>query len=162
MAPESFSISESDMRYALVVRWTRSGLIAQADKLCAVVHFVAWLVVAAIWMVNWRLNGPAPSGPLFNSAYEFIGRIDYFVKATIEDLTIRVGQTAAGWFSLDLGASFTILCAVFLLLAGTLQWFLLGKLAQWTAARKGIVAGSSLLGAYAIWIGACVFLWIAA
>jgi hypothetical protein len=145
-----------------VVRWTRNGLVARADKICAGIHLVAWLVVAAIWIVNWRLNGPSPSGPLFNSAYRFIGRIDYFVKAIIEDLTMRVGQTAAGWFSLDLGASSTIACAVLLLLAGTLQWFLLGKLAQWTAARKGTAAGLSVLGAYAIWIGASVFLWLAA
>lgn len=145
-----------------VVRWTRNGLVTRADKLCVAVHLGVWLVVATIWIVNWRLNGPSPSGPLFNSAYRFIGRIDYFVKATIEDLTVRVGQTAAGWFSLDLGASFTIAYAVLLLLAGTLQWFLLGKLAQWTAARKGIAAGLSVLGAYAVWISASLFLWLAA
>jgi hypothetical protein len=145
-----------------VVRWTRNRVVARADRLCMAVHLVVWLVVATVWIVNWRLNGPSPSGPLFNSAYRFIGRMDYFVRATIEDLTITVGQTAARWFSVDLGASFTIACAVLLLLAGTLQWFLLGKLAQWTAARRGIVAGLSVLGAYAIWIGLSVFLWIAA
>lgn len=145
-----------------VVRWTRNGLVARADRICVGIHLIAWLVVAAVWIVNWRLNGPSPSGPLFNSAYRFIGRVDYLVKAAIEDLTMRVGQTASGWFSLDLGTSFTIACAVLLLLAGTLQWFLLGKLVQWAAAKKGIAAGLSVLGAYAIWIGASVFLWLAA
>jgi hypothetical protein len=42
--------------------------------------------------------------------------------------------------------------------AGTLQWFLLGKLVQWIAARKGATLGSAVLGAYTIWIGGCVFL----
>ncbi len=150
------------MRYASVVRWTRNGLVERADKVCAAVHFLAWFAVATSWIVNWRLNGSSPSGPLFNFAYRFIGRIDYLVKAIVEDLTIKIGQTAAGWFSFDLGASFTIACACLLLVGGTLQWFLLGKLVQWTAATKGITAGVAVLGAYAIWIGASAFLWVAA
>jgi hypothetical protein len=103
------------------VTWTPKGMVARADKLCATVHALAWLVVTAIWIANWRQNGPSPSGPLFNFAYRFIGRIDYLVKAIIEDLTIKIGQMAAGWFSLDLGASLTVVCACLLLVIGTLQ-----------------------------------------
>ena len=145
-----------------VVQWTRDGLVARADKVCVAVHLVAWFVVALVWAVNWRLNGPSPSGPLFNFAYRFIGRIDYFVKAPIEDLTIKIGQLAAGWFSVDIGASFSVASACLILCGGTVQWFLLGKLAQWTAARKGIATGMTVLAIYALWIGASVFLWIAA
>jgi hypothetical protein len=100
--------------------------------------------------------------PVFNSAYRFIGRIDYFAKATIEDLTIKIGQAAAGWFLFDLGATFTVVSACLILLGGTLQWFLLGKLAQWTAARKSITSGITMLAIYAMWIGASVLLWTAA
>jgi hypothetical protein len=145
-----------------VVRWTPNELVTRADKVCVAVHFLAWLVVTAVWIVNWHLNGPSPSGPLFNFAFHFIGRIDYVVKAIIDDLTIRIAQTAASWFTLDLGASFTLACASLLLIGGTLQWFLLGKLVQWTAEKKGITAGLSMLAIYAIWIGASVFLWVAA
>jgi hypothetical protein len=142
--------------------WTSKALVARADKLCAAAHFLAWFTVATTWIVNWRQNGPSPSGPLFNFAYRFIGRIDYLVMAIIEDLTMKVGQTAASWFLLDLGASFTVVCACLLLIGGTLQWFLLGKLAQWVAATKGINAGFAVLGAYAMWISTSAFLWIAA
>jgi hypothetical protein len=141
---------------------TRDQLIAQADKLCAGVHLIAWFAVAISWTVNWRLNGPSPSGPLFNIAYRFIGRVDYLVRATIYDLSVKIGQAATAWFSADLGASFTVAFACLILLAGTLQWFLLGKLVQWITARKGVALGSAVIGAYAIWIGVSVFLWVAA
>jgi hypothetical protein len=144
----------------LVVVWTPKGMVARAGKLCTAVHVLAWIVVASTWIVNWRQNGPSPSGPLFNFPYRF-GRIDYLVKAIIEDLTIKIGQTAAGWFSLDLGASVTVVCACLLLLGGTLQWFLLGKLDQWAAATAGTNAGLAVLGAYAMWIARSVFLWVA-
>lgn len=144
------------------VQWTPHRLVARADKFCAAVHLLVWFVVAVVWAVNWRLNGPSPSGPLFNSAYRFIGRTDYFVKATIDDLTMKIGLTAAGWFSFDLGATFTVVFACLILLGGTLQWFLLGKLAQWTAARKGITTAMTVLALYAVWIGGSVFIWIAA
>ncbi len=149
-----------------VATWTPKDLVARADRICVAVHLLAWSAVAATWIVNWRQNGPSSSGPLFNFAYRFIGHIDYFVKAIVEDLTInigqKIGQMPARWFSVDFGASITVVCACLLLIGGTLQWFLLGKLAQWAAARKGTAAGFAVLGAYAIWIGTSVLLWIAA
>ena len=69
------------------------------------------------------VDGPAPSGPMYNEAKHFIGRLDISVEAYIENLTIKAGQAVSDWFSADLGASFTVTFAFMILLAGTLQWF---------------------------------------
>jgi hypothetical protein len=46
----------------------------------------------------WWRNGPAPSGPLYNEAKHFIGRLDILVEAYIENLTIkRASQFQTGF-----------------------------------------------------------------
>lgn len=99
---------------------------------------------------------------MYNGAKDFIGRLDILVEANIENLTIRVGPAVSDWFSADLGASFTVTFAFVILLAGTLQWFLLGRLVQWLSARKGRRFGQLALWLYAVWAIFSIFLWVAA
>lgn len=70
-------------------------LIRHADKICVAVHTIAWLATAANWVVSWRRYGPAPSGPLYNEAMRFIGRLDILVRGNVEELTIWAGQRAS-------------------------------------------------------------------
>ncbi len=86
------------------------------------------------WAVSWWRYGPAPSGPLYYSAMKFIGRLDILVCGNAQELAIKVGHTASARLSADLGASFTVAFSCLILLAGTLQWFLLGRFVQWVAA----------------------------
>jgi len=83
------------------------------------------------------------------------------VRGNIEDLTIKIGQAASAWFSADLGTSFTVAFACLIFLAGSLQWFLLGRLVQWLAARKSKRFAFAVLGAYGMWAGLTIFLWVA-
>ena len=137
-------------------------VIERADQICVAAHGVAWLVVAVTWGAKWWREGPAPSGPLYNGAKHFIGRLDILVEANIENLTIKVGQAVSDWFSADLGASFTVTFGFMILLAGTLQWFLLGRLVQWLAARKGRRFVLLALWLYAVWATFSLLLWVAA
>ena len=124
-------------------------------------HFLAWCVAAGTWAVNWWRQGPAPTGPLYNSARKFIGRLDFFVQDTIHEWTIRVAATASNWFSADIGPWYTITFAGLMLLAGTLQWFLLGRLVKWVAVRSSRRLALVLLGLYGAWTAGAVFMWVA-
>lgn len=140
---------------------TPDGLIAQADRMCVAIHVLAWFAAAVTWGVSWWRYGPDPSGPLYYSAMRFIGRLDILVRGNVEELTIKVGQTASAWLSTDLGASFTVAFACLILLAGSLQWFLLGRLVQWLAVHKGRKLAFAALGAYGAWAALALFLWVA-
>src|SRR5213075_1606238 len=105
--------------------------------------------------------GPEPSGPLYYGAHKFLQRLDPLVYGTAAELASTFGQTVSAWLSGNTGACLTVAFALFILLGGSLQWFLLGKLAQWTTARRGWVP-SAVLGAYAVWAAVSLFLWIAA
>jgi len=144
-----------------VVAMPGNRVIAQADRLCITLHFLAWLATLANWGISWWRYGPEPCGPLYYSALKFIGRLDILVYRNVEDLTIKVGQGLYDWFSVDLGASFMIAFACLILLAGSLQWFLLGRLVQWLAVRRGRKFALAVLGAYGAWAGLAVFLWVA-
>jgi hypothetical protein len=139
----------------------RVRLIGQADRLCVAGHMLAWSAAAISWAVSWWRYGPEPSGPLYSSAMRFISRMDILVRGNVEELTIRIGQSASAWLSVDLGGCFTVAFACLILLAGTLQWFLLGRLVQWVAVRKSRVIAVGILGTYGVWAAAVTFLWVA-
>ena len=150
----------SDM--ILHVRNVSEKVIERADRICVVVHGLAWISAAVTWGVKWHRDGPAPSGPLYNGALHFISRLDILVRANIEELTIKISQAASDWFSADIGASIVVTYGFMLLLAGTLQWFLLGRLVQWLSARKGRRFALAVLCVYAVWVMSSLFLWVAA
>jgi len=135
------------------------SLLKRSIKLCVAVHFVAWLAAAAAWGVKWWREGPAPSGPLYYSAHKFIERLDVLVYGVVHHLTINVSQIVSTRYSADVGASLMSVFAVLILIAGTLQWFLLGKLVVWIATHQGRGLALTVLGVYAIWTIRAVFLW---
>jgi hypothetical protein len=139
----------------------RNTVNAQVVKICVVVHFLAWCAVATVWAVKWWSERPAPSGPRYNSAKDFIENLDILVYAGVHESTLAVGAAASAWLSADPGAALTITFAGGILLAGTLQWFLLGKLVQWVALHGGRRLAGVLLGLYGVWAAGGMFLWVA-
>src|SRR5262249_9859086 len=101
-------------------------IIRRADWICAGLHFLAWLAAVAIWTLNWRRTGPAPTGPIYYGAEKFIHHIDALVYGVVHELTVVVAKAVSAWLSLQIGACLTVTFAVLILLAGTVQWFLLG------------------------------------
>jgi hypothetical protein len=138
-----------------------SRMIRNAAMLCAALHILAWCTVATVWTINWWRSGPAPAGPLYYDAEKFIHHIDIFVYDAAHGLSIKISQLAAIWLSADLGACLTITFAGLLLLAGSLQWFLLGRVVQWAMVHGGTTLALGLLGFYVLWIGGSTFLWVA-
>jgi hypothetical protein len=74
---------------------------------------------------------------------------------------MAIAPMMSSWFAASIGACLTLVFAVLILAAGTLQWLLLGTLAAWVGARKGTTLGLGVLGFYAVWIAGSLFLWIA-
>jgi hypothetical protein len=136
-------------------------LIRRVVQLLVALHLFAWLAGAVTWTMAWR-EGRGPSGPLYNSAKDFIGSLDILVQCNVDQVSMKTAQNAATWFSMDLGALYAITFACLILLGGTLQWFLLGRLVQWVATRKGRAAALSILGVYGVWAAGALFLWVAA
>jgi hypothetical protein len=136
-------------------------IVGLADRICVAVHFLAWCAAAITWGVKWSQEGPAPAGPLYYAAQKFISQMDVLVSGGVHELTVKIAPVASAWFSWDGGASLTIIFACLIFLAGTVQWFLLGRLVQWVAARKGRVAALSILGVYGAWVAGALFLWVA-
>lgn len=136
-------------------------IISRASRFCAGLHLAAWVIVAAVWAINWWRAGPAPSGPLYYDGERFIHHIDILVYGVVYELTINISATAAAWLGTNTGACLTVTFAGLILLFGTVQWFLLGKLVQWVSVRSGRVPAIALLGLYGLWVGGATFLWLA-
>ena len=135
-------------------------LIRHAGKIGVAVHFVAWSFAAMNWAVGWWRDGPYPGGPQFNNAAEFIGRVDVLVYGTVFEWTVRVVRVAVGWWEVDPQASVIIAFGSLLLLGGSVQWFLLGRLVQWVAARRaGRVPALWILGCCGVWVAVAAFGW---
>ena len=137
-------------------------IVGHVGEVCVAAHFLAWCGAAITWVVNWAQYGPAPSGPIYNGAQEFISRVDILVSELAFELTIRIAPAVSQWFSWDIGACLTIGFAFLILLAGTAQWYVLGRLVRWVAERRGRRAALPILGAYGMWMAGALFLWIAA
>ena len=136
-------------------------LIRRVAQLLVALHLFAWFAGAVTWTMDWR-EGGGPSGPGYNSAKDFIGSLDILVQCNVDHVSMKTAQNAATWLSMDLGAWYAVTFAFLILLAGTLQWFLLGRLVQWVALRKGSVLALALLGFYGVWAAGVVFLWVVA
>jgi len=76
-------------------------------------------------------------GPSFNFAKRFLSRIDILVSSPLDGFSVTAALNIAKWIGTDLGLGYTILFGVLILLAGTVQWFLIGRLVQWVATKFG-------------------------
>jgi hypothetical protein len=106
--------------------------VQHADKALMAMHAFLWAAVMIVWVFAWRAE-PAPMGPSFNSAKQFISRVDVLVSPQIEGLTVSLATRMAKWPVKDLGLAYTVLFGCLILLAGTMQWFLVGRLISWVA-----------------------------
>lgn len=136
-------------------------LVERADRICVIIHFLAWCAAATTWGLNWLREGAAPSGPVYYSAQTFISRVDVLAYGVVYESTIKIAELTSAWFLWDSGATLTITFGCLILLAGTLQWFLLGRLVQWVSARKSRVAALALLGSYGVWAFGALLSWVA-
>lgn len=116
-------------------------------------HAFLWAAVMIVWVFAWRAE-PAPMGPSFNSAKQFISRVDVLVSPQIEGLTVSLTTRMAKWPVKDLGFAYTVLFGCLILLAGTIQWFLVGRLISWVALKYS-QASAILLSAG---VGCCIAL----
>ncbi len=134
-------------------------IIRAADKVLVGLHLIAWLSVVVVWVAAWK-DGPAPSGPQFNFAKDFIGAVDYPVYCNADALAMRVAQRAAAWFSADFGVWYEVTLGGLLLVAGSVQWFLLGCLTQWIANRKGRKQALMFFCSLNAWIVGALLFWL--
>jgi hypothetical protein len=137
------------------------AIVANAHKLFAILHFICWIAVAAVWAVLWLRNGPEPSGPPYNEAKAFLDHLNPLVRYDALEWSVRIGLAVVNWLSIDLGPVFTVSFAVVILLAGTTQWFLLGRLVQWVARRFGTPWALRLAACFTLWFAGSLFLWLA-
>lgn len=103
-----------------------SRFLRRADAVLAAMHALLWTVVMIVWFFAWRVE-PAPMGPPFNFAKRFISRIDILVSGPLDSLSVSLALKMSKWFHTDLGLTFAVLFGCLILLAGTLQWLLLGR-----------------------------------
>jgi hypothetical protein len=110
--------------------------VRRAPTVLVIIHGLLWATVMAVWFFAWR-NQPEPMGPSFNFAKRFLSRIDILVSSPLDGFSVTAALNIAKWIGTDLGLGYTILFGVLILLAGTVQWFLIGRLVQWVATKFG-------------------------
>ena len=137
-----------------------SRFVRRATAVLVAMHSLAWAVVMVVWFFAWRVE-PAPMGPPFNFAKRFLSRIDMLVSSPLDAVSVTAALKTAKWFGADLGLTYAILFGCLILLAGTLQWFLLGKFVQWVMVRSGRVPAIAIFRLYGLGVGGATFLWIA-
>ena len=108
-------------------------------------HGLLWAAVVVVWFFAWRVQ-PEPMGPRFNFAKRFLSRIDAMISTPLDAFSAAAALKIAQWFSTDLGLTYVALFGVLILLAGTLQWLMVGRLVQWVAARYGPVGAVVISG----------------
>jgi len=130
--------------------------IRRTDRLFIGAHFGAWLAVVGVWVSNWNIEYPT-SGPTFNFAKRFISRVDLLVYP--------ITQTVSLWIAVQVPArepAFIIAFALLVLLTGTIQWFLIGKLVKWISAHLGFRMAVCSFMFFCLWMMLCLFNWLAA
>jgi hypothetical protein len=131
-----------------------------AERVCVALYVCGWLASSVVWAINWMNDGPAPWGPVYNGAKQFLGGLTPFVHHAAQEWTLFSGVRVSNWFAVDLDACFTVIFAGLILVLGALQWFLLGQLAEWVYLRWGQRPSSVLLSFYALWAAGDLFVWL--
>ena len=134
-------------------------LLLHADRSFVAVHALAWSCVMVAWIFSWRVE-PAPVGPLFNFAKRFIGHIDLLVYFLTDKLALAVAVRSKGWVGADSRLVFTVAFACMILVSGTLQWYLLGRIIRWALMSHGQILAAILATVLLGWVGIQMVLWI--
>jgi hypothetical protein len=135
-----------------------SRFVPSAHKVLSVGHAVLWCIVMLVWVVAWQ-TVHAPIHPEFNNAKHFIGAVDVLVYLNVDDFSWRLAINVAHWFNADIGLVCTLSFSGLILLAGSLQWFLIGRLIQWTFAKYGPRLAKYLTVAVILWTCSFALLW---
>lgn len=136
--------------------------LLRPDVVAVVGHFLAWCVAVVVWTVSWIRYGPEPSNGWYSGAHKFIHHLDILVYGSVVEITTWTGYTFSAWLSIGPGACLAVLYPILILIAGSVQWLLLGRLLLWVTARFGRIPAAVLMGLYGLWGAGSLFLWLVA
>ncbi len=139
-----------------------SRFVQRADRFFCAVHAVIWCIVMVVWSVAWQ-RVHAPIHPEFNTAKDFLGAVDILVYLNVDELSFRLATLPTSWLHWqgDWGLAYVVIFAALMLLAGSLQWFLIGRLTRWTCSEYGPRLAKYLVAGITIWIAYSAFVWVA-
>ena len=118
-------------------------LVDRADRFFVIAHGVVWTVVMIVWSLAWR-ESHGPWWPQFNFAKRFLSRVDGVVSGSIDAVSVPLAKAGGSAFGGDVGLWYTIIFAGLMLLGGSIQWFLIGRLLQFVSSKYGRAAAAIL------------------
>jgi hypothetical protein len=118
-------------------------IVDRADRFFVIAHSVVWTVVMIVWSLAWR-ESHGPWWPQFNFAKRFLCRVDGAVSGSIDAVSVPLAKAGGSAFGGDVGLWYTIIFAALMLLGGSIQWFLIGRLLQFVGSKFGGVAAAIL------------------
>jgi hypothetical protein len=151
------------------IRWRRLAFmkitrphtlfVLYADRVLLTMHGFFWMAVTIVWAYAWRIE-PAAAGPPYRFATQFISRVDALISPQIEILSVSWAMWLSRHGLPNVGLTFAILFGILILLGGSLQWFLMGRLIRWIADKYG--QASSILFSMGIfcWITLAFISWV--
>jgi len=132
--------------------------LGQADRLLVFAHGLLWAVVMVVWSFAWRVE-PGPMGPLFGFAKQFLSRIDWAVSGSVDAVSVPLAKTGVSVLGGDVGLWYTIIFACLILVGGTIQWFLIGRLLQLVSSKYGQPAAAILASCLAVCVALAGVSW---
>lgn len=133
--------------------------VQHADRALLIIHSVFWIAVTIVWVFAWRVE-PAPMGPPYGFARVFISRIDALVSPQMETLSVNLAMSLSRHGLPNIGLTFAILFGVLILLGGSLQWLLIGRLIRWIAAKYGQTSSILFSAGIFCWIALAFISWV--
>jgi len=113
-----------------------------------------------VWAFAWRVE-PAAMGPPFRFAKDFISRVDILISPQMDQLSLILAEKISNLWGTAPDLAFTVLFGCFILLSGTLQWFLLGRFIRWSASKYGQTTAIFLSAVIGCWIALAFVSWAA-
>jgi hypothetical protein len=107
-----------------------------ADRFCLFAHIGLWAVVMMVWSLAWR-ESHGPWWPRFGFAKLFLSRIDGVVSGGIDAVSVPLAKAGESALGGDVGLWYTTIFAVLILIGGTIQWFLTGRVLQIVSSKCG-------------------------
>lgn len=132
--------------------------VGQADRALALAHCVLWAVVMIVWSFAWRVT-PGPMGPPFNFAKRFLSRIDGVFSGSVDAVSVPLAKAGQSSLGGDVGLWYTIIFAGLMLVAGTLQWYLTGRLLQLISSKYGQPSAAILTSCLAVCVALVCVSW---
>jgi len=132
--------------------------VDRADRFLVIAHSVTWTVVMIVWSLAWR-ESHGPWWPQFNFAKRFLSRVDGVVSGSIDAVSVPVAKAAGSAFGGDVGLWYTIIFAGLMLLGGSIQWFLIGRLLQVVSSKYGSARAAILACCLVIWVALAGVSW---